>query len=91
MYLLLSGAMMMNCWVISFFFLRFWRKTRDRLLIFFSIAFFLMGAERLALGIFFDPEESSPRIYLLRLLTFLLIIIGIIDKNRNHERQSEKN
>lgn len=82
MYLILSGAMMMSCWVISFFFLRFWRKAKDRLLAFFSLAFFIMGIERFTLGIFFDPEESSPKIYLVRLLSFLLIIIGIIDKNR---------
>ena len=68
---------------IGLFFLRFWRRSRERLFAFFSAAFFLLGAQWLALA--FAPLErgSEHLLYGVRLLAFGLIIVGVIDKNRS--------
>jgi hypothetical protein len=72
----------MACLVISLFFLRFWKNTRDRFFLFFATAFLLEGADRALLGVFQSSGEHEPLFYLIRLLSFTLILIAIIDKNR---------
>jgi hypothetical protein len=82
----IEGALMMGYGVAALFFLRFWRKTRDRLFVFFSVAFFMMATNRVALTLLerdvISVEETHHVLYLIRLLAFVLILIGIIDKNR---------
>lgn len=88
-YEVLSGGLMMACLTIGFFFLKFWQKTRDSLFMMFSFSFFIMALERLILGYLGNPNvnEVSPLIYLIRLVAFVLILIAIIQKNReNSER-----
>jgi hypothetical protein len=84
-YFFMSGALMIACFVIAIFFLRFWDKTKDRIFGFFSVSFALLGVERIILAYFVHPTESQPMIYLIRLLAFCLIAIAIIDKNRAQE------
>ena len=78
----LSGALSMGFLVISLFFLRFWKETRDNLFLFFAAAFFLLLIERVCRTAFEIQTEWPPAVYLLRLVAFVAIIIGIIDKNR---------
>ncbi|HEX7877758.1 MAG TPA: DUF5985 family protein [Candidatus Eisenbacteria bacterium] len=79
---MLLGATAMAAMTVSLFFLRHWRDTRDRLFLFFAIAFALDGAGRVFLGIGSARQESEPLSYLIRLLSFSLIIAAIVDKNR---------
>jgi hypothetical protein len=72
-----TGALMAGV-----FFLRFWRDTRDRLFAFFAAAFWLLGLSWALLGLSSPTEETRPFIYAIRLVAFLLIIVGIVDKNR---------
>ena len=82
----LLGALVMGCFVAGLFFLRFWRKTRDRLFAIFALAFWLMGVNWLALS-FTDPQaEFRPALYLIRLLAFVLILFAILEKNRASRR-----
>lgn len=77
----LAGALTIGYFIAGIFFLRFWKKTYDRLFAIFAVAFWVFAAERLALT---DPlDENRWYIYLVRLFAFVLIIIAIIDKNRN--------
>jgi hypothetical protein len=69
--------------VAAVLFLRFYRKTADRLFLFFSAAFALMALNRIAFRFINSPNESQPRLYLVRLLAFALILFAIIDKNRS--------
>ena len=81
----LLGTVVMACAVIGLFFLRFWRKTRDRLFLIFAIAFWMLGTNWFLLAIA-HQDEVGKYFYLLRLAAFLLIIIGIADKNRTSKR-----
>jgi hypothetical protein len=80
----LSGAVAMASLVAALFFLRFWKQTRDRFFLLFSLAFVLDAADRMALGAFgwvaSDPEQE-PLFYAVRFVSYLVIIAAIIDKN----------
>jgi hypothetical protein len=79
----LLGAAVMACAVATVFFIRFWRKTRDRLFAVFALAFALLGLNWLTLAVTDPNAEFRPVLYLLRLLAFVAIILGILDKNRD--------
>jgi uncharacterized membrane protein HdeD (DUF308 family) len=83
---LISGAIVMGYGVAAVFFLRFWRETRDRLFLIFSLAFWILGIQRLALALSSFSGENHTWLYLLRLLGFVLILAAIVDKNREGER-----
>jgi hypothetical protein len=78
----LWGAVATAALTSALFFLRFWRETRDRLLLFFALAFGLLGVHWILLVPYSAEVENRPYIYSVRLLAFVLIIVGIIDRNR---------
>ena len=69
--------------VAGLFFFRFWRESDDRLFAFFGTAFCLLSLSWTLLGLVNPGDEARPYIYAIRLLAFLLIIVGMIDKNRS--------
>ena len=69
-------------WVSGLFFLRFWHESRDPLFGFFGAAFWLLALSWGLLGVSSPTEETRPYIYSLRLLAFVLLIVGMIVKNR---------
>lgn len=74
---------MLGCGVASLFFFKFWKKTHDRLFMFFGVAFAILAVERIVLLLMSEGSgESNAAIYLMRLSAFALIIISIVDKNR---------
>jgi hypothetical protein len=77
----LLGMVVMACAAAGLFFLRFWRKTHDRLFAIFAIAFWVLGVNWLALA-FINQDEVQTWLYGVRLAAFVLIMAGIIDKNR---------
>ncbi len=77
------GAVSMASFVSFLFFIRFWRQTRDRLFLFFAIAFGVDAIARAILASVDISGEEEPFFYLARLLTFVLIIAAFIDKNRS--------
>lgn len=81
MYELLSGALMLSCFVASLFFYKFWKKTHDKLFIMFSAAFAMLSFERFVLG-YLGTREVFTSVYLIRLCAFILILMAIIHKNR---------
>ncbi len=77
-----SGAIMMGFAIGGLFFARFWSRTRDRLFGIFALAFFMMAAERWMLLMVDIADETRTWVYLVRLVAFTLIIMGIVVKNR---------
>jgi len=77
---LLSGAIAMGFCVAGIFFLRFWRDTRDRLFALFALAFFLMAANRVVVGVS-DRLAVQEEQYWVRFVAFALILVAILDKN----------
>lgn len=78
-----QGALVMACGVAGLLFLRFWMSARDRIFVFFALAFWVLGAHWLLIAVLSVPAETRYYFYLPRLLAFLLILVGIIDKNRS--------
>jgi hypothetical protein len=81
MYEFLSGAVTLGHFIGALFFLRFWRKTRDRLFLAFSAAFILFGFNQGLAHILAIYHEPTSFIYALRVLGFVLILVAIVDKN----------
>jgi hypothetical protein len=79
----LLGALAAVALTIALFFLSFWRESRDRLFAFFAAAFAVLGIEWALHGALSLRQESQHFPFLLRLCAFVLILIGIIDKNRS--------
>jgi hypothetical protein len=71
----LLGMIVMGCLIGGLFFLHFWRKTRDRLFLVFAMAFWLLALNWFLLAAT-RRDEDRPAIYLIRLLAFVLILIG---------------
>lgn len=83
---MLLGALVMASAVIGLFFLRFWRDTRDRLFLMFSLAFWVLAANWLGLGLLVREEEARTLLYVVRLVAYVLILVAIVDKNRTRTR-----
>lgn len=80
----LFGALSMACCTAALLFLRFWRVTWDRLFLFFSLGFWVFALNWIALAITESGVENRHYTFLLGLLAFGLIIVGILDKNRRN-------
>jgi hypothetical protein len=78
----LWGMLAMAALVAALLFLRLWKLSGDRLLFFFAAAFGVFALNWIGLAVADPDNETLPYAYLTRLGAFLLIIIGIVDKNR---------
>jgi hypothetical protein len=78
----LCGAAAALALVATLFFVRYWRLARDRFFLYFSVAFALLGVNWAWVAGTEPATEARQWVYVLRLFAFLLILAGIIDKNR---------
>lgn len=74
-----AGLLVMGYAVAGLYFLRFWRDTRDQLFAYFALAFLLLAVQR---GLLAMLVLGTTWLYGLRLLAFVLLLAGIIAKNR---------
>ena len=81
-FIFLQAVSATGAWVCGLVFVRFWRATRDALFAFFAAAFWLLALSWTLLAIVNPVGESRPYIYAIRLLAFLLIIAGMVNKNK---------
>jgi hypothetical protein len=77
-----AGAATISLLVIALFFLRFWKRTQDRLFLFFAGAFTFLMLERIVRAVMAVETEWAPYVYTIRLVAFVLIIVAVVDKNR---------
>jgi hypothetical protein len=78
----LYGALATSSFVAGAFFLRFWKSSRDRLFVFFVLGFWTLCVNWVALALYPHTDEQRVAIYVIRLVAFVLIIVGVVDKNR---------
>ena len=82
----MAGAITIGYLVAAAFFLRFWRKTADRLFLAFGAAFVLLAVNQLISTVLEAGDERAVYAYVLRVLGFVLILWAIIDKNLSTKR-----
>ena len=82
MVLFLGGMLAMGYLVAALFFLRYWRRTRERLFGAFAIALLILALQRALLAADIAIVENQTWYYVLRLAAFVLILLAIVDKNR---------
>jgi hypothetical protein len=88
----ISGGIMLGFLASTYFFYRFWVKTRDSLFAVFATAFLILAVERvflLATVNIDDPtggtHELRGFVYWIRFSAFMLIITAFIMKNRRSQ------
>jgi len=80
------GAIAALSTAVALFFLRFWRQTRDTFFLLFAAAFLLEAVNRVALALVAHPDEAEPLFYIVRLVSYGLILVAIWQKNRGRAR-----
>ncbi len=80
----LNGAAAMAFVAAAVYFARFWRETRDAFFVYFALAFAVLAANRVLAAAL--PSERQLAVYVVRLIAFVLIAAGIVDKNRERSR-----
>jgi zinc transporter ZupT len=77
----LAGAVTLGYAVAAVLFLRFWRRTADRLFLAFAAGFVLLATNQVLAAALEAGDERTPYVYSLRVLGFVLILWAIVDKN----------
>jgi hypothetical protein len=80
--ILFQGISATAAWAAGLIFFRFWRQSRDSLFAFFGSAFWLLATSWTLLALLAPTEEARPYIYGVRLLAVVLLIVGMVVKNR---------
>jgi hypothetical protein len=83
---IIVGAIGMAYLIVALFFLRFWRSSHDRFFIFFFWSFLIEGVNRVVFFLAVGLDEYEPIYYLVRAVSYGLILIAIVDKNRSGAR-----
>jgi hypothetical protein len=85
----LSGAVTLGFVIAAVFFLRFWRRTSDRLFLAFAVGFFLLALNQAAAQWLGAADERVGYAYLLRVIGFAVILAAIVDKNFARRRPNQ--
>jgi Family of unknown function (DUF5985) len=77
----LLGAVIMGDVIAALFFVRFWKMTGDRFFLFFAASFITVAVSRVVVDENIPPFGYEPFGYMIRILSYLFIIAGILYKN----------
>lgn len=80
--LFLHGATAMGFLALSLCFFRFYRRSADRLFLWFAVAFVVLCFNRVAMVALASRDETELAIFAVRALAFAIILAAIVDKNR---------
>jgi hypothetical protein len=78
---MLIGAIVTASVVAALFFFRYWRTTKDRLFLFFAMSFLIEAFNRILFWKDTSGPEDTDVYYLIRLVSYGLILFAILDKN----------
>ena len=79
-YTFVGGLLTMGFVMCGFYFVKFWRRSRDGVFLSFGFAFLLLAFSS-GIGAFLTRADNHAWSYLPRLLAFVLIIAAILSKN----------
>jgi hypothetical protein len=79
----LLGVIVTCSFIAAGYFAKFWFATRDWLFAGFAAAFLLEGLNRTSLLFMTQPNVGDDAIYIVRLISYLLILLAIAYKNRS--------
>ena len=78
--LFLIGAFAMGCTMASLIFFRFWRRSRDRLFLWFALSFLIEALNRAAFAASGLPDDAKFY-YGVRLISYALLLWAVVEKN----------
>jgi hypothetical protein len=82
----LIGGIAVGCFAVGLFFLRYWYSSKDRFFLFLMVSFWIEAGNRVDMAMTQIWNEVEPNHYLVRLLSYGLILVAIWDKNRPRGR-----
>jgi hypothetical protein len=77
------GGIAVGSFAVGVFFLRYWRSSGDRFFLFLMLAFWIEAGNRFHMAFSESWNEAEPGHYLIRLVSYALILVAIADKNRS--------
>jgi uncharacterized protein DUF5985 len=77
----LLGAVIMGDVIAALFFVRYWKITGDRFFLFFAASFLAIAVSRVVVDEGIPPVGYEPFGYMIRIVSYLFIIAGILYKN----------
>jgi hypothetical protein len=77
-----DGAAAMACLAVGAFFIRFWRESEDRLFLSLALAFWIFAINYAVLGLLPLADEGRAYAFVLRLVGFMAILVGVVLKDR---------
>jgi hypothetical protein len=84
-----DGVTLALAMIAALAFLRYFRRTRDRMFLFFAAAFFLYGLNRIVFQFRISAGDfANMWLYVIRIIAFAIVIAGVVDKNRRSRRPS---
>jgi Na+/proline symporter len=72
--------------VVAIFFWKFWRRTRDAVFMGLALGFALLTVHWAALGVVNPSDETRHYLYVVRFFGFIVMIAGVVEKNRSPPR-----
>ncbi len=79
----LLGSIAIGSFVIGLFFLRYWRSTGDRFFLYLMLSFWIETINRVAIAWTKALSEDAPVFYWVRLVSYVMILLAIWEKNRS--------
>jgi hypothetical protein len=83
----LAGAVAMAYLVAALYFLKFWRRTKEKFFLSFAAAFALLAANQTVVVFLGPADERSGYAYVLRVVGFMLILGSIAGRNLGPTRR----
>jgi hypothetical protein len=78
----LNGAAAMACFAVAVFFVRFWSESRERLFLALAAGFGVFAINYALLGVLPLRDEWRADAFGIRLLGFIVIMVGVLLKDR---------
>lgn len=87
---MMTGAIATAFAASALFFLNYWRRSGERLFVFFALSFFVLAVNRVGFVLISDHVATGNLLYWVRFAAVAFLLIGILDKNRSNRPPGPK-